>query len=116
MECDAETLKTTDDGVADDGVADVVSFLDQPGAREVLSKVSVKVLFEKKSEPNQRKEKSDPSTTKESPKASNQISEPKPAESEEANCRKKIKLEKPNLSQIATNSNRFNKPKKKTKF
>lgn len=103
---DPETLKTGSDSGE---VADVVSFLDQPGAREVLSNVSVKILFEKKSE-----NKQDLSSTKESIKVSDLISEPPPpAVSQEPNCRKKIKLEKPNLSQIATNSNRFNKPKKK---
>ena len=42
---DPETLKTGSDSGE---VADVVSFLDHPRAREVLSNVSVKILFEKK--------------------------------------------------------------------
>jgi len=94
---DPDVLKTPDDGEK----IDTVNIVADPDTWDVLT---VKDLTVKKLETE---------IIKESPKRKNTISEPQSAHSEEESiCRKKIKLEKPNLSKIAQNSSRFNKPKK----
>lgn len=98
-------------------LADTVNIIAHPAAREILHNVSVKILFEKKLDLSGEQGKTESSSTKESTQAAILISNPPHIQSEEeVSCRKKLKLEKPNLSEIAQNSNRFNKPKRKTKF